>query len=344
MAESDRIKRRLLQEAVQENLDVLQGVRRRSARRAERAPWLRSGLFLLIPAALFGASLLLPGTRRAGAPLAASPAASPPPVVAPSTAGDTAAIAPEEAIAAISLPAPAAVDPAVFALAVRRVVLDPGHGGDSHGAQSGDLREKELTLDIAHRLRRVLEARNFAVALTRDADRDLALGERVALANREPADIFVSIHLNWFAGGSNRGVETYYLGPTEDPFLEQLAESENRDSGYGLADFRRLLEGVYTGVRTNESRRLAESVQDELYRSLAAVNPELQNRGVKTAPFIVLVGTGMPAILAEVSCLSSQEETALLRDPAYRQRIADALADGISGYARTVSHDDQKGT
>lgn len=343
MADSDRMKRRLLREAVQENLDVLQGVRRRAPRRAERAPWLRSGLFLLIPAALFGASLLLPGSRRSGAPLEAASTAASPEVVAPNTAGGT-AIAPEQAIAAVSLPAPTPVDPAVFALEVRRVVLDPGHGGESHGAQAGGLLEKELTLDIAQRLRRVLESRNFAVALTRDADRDLALGERVALANREPADIFVSIHLNWFAGGSNRGVETYYLGPTEDPFLKQLAESENRDSGYGLADFRRLLEGVYTGVRTNESRRLAESVQDELYRSLAAVSPDLQNRGVKTAPFIVLVGTGMPAILAEVSCLSSEEETALLRDPAYRQRIADALAEGISGYARTVAHDDQKGT
>jgi N-acetylmuramoyl-L-alanine amidase len=166
---------------------------------------------------------------------------------------------------AASLPAPAALDPAVFALAVRRVVLDPGHGGRSRGAEAaGGLLEKELTLDIAERLQAVLQREAFEVRLTRDRDQDLELDDRAAIANREAADIFVSIHLNWFAGGSNRGVETYYLGPTGDPFLKDLAESENRDSGYSLADFRRLLEGVYTGVRSSESRRLAESVQSEL--------------------------------------------------------------------------------
>jgi N-acetylmuramoyl-L-alanine amidase len=251
---------------------------------------------------------------------------------------------PEAVVEPESLQAPAALDPAVFSLAVRRVVVDPGHGGDSHGAEApGGLLEKELTLDIAQRLRALLEEKNFEVALTRRGDEDLALGERVALANSESADIFVSIHLNWFSGNSNRGVETYYLGPTEDPFLKRLAESENRDSGYSLTDFRRLLEGVYAGVRAGESRRLAESVQSELYRSLRAVNPELRDRGVKTAPFIVLVGTGMPAILAEVSCLSSEEEAALLRDPAYRQRIAGALAAGIQGYSNAVSNGEQKG-
>jgi N-acetylmuramoyl-L-alanine amidase len=336
MAEPDRMKRRLVREAVQENLDTLQGVRRPPARRPERGTWLRSGLFLLTPAALFGASLLIHTPQR-------SSAVEPAPVPA-----ERRLLAPEPAptvTLASSLPAPAALDPAVFALAVRRVVLDPGHGGRSRGAEApGGLLEKELTLDIAERLRSVLERESFEVSLTRDRDTDIDLDDRAALANRETADIFVSIHLNWFAGGSNRGVETYYLGPTADPFLKVLAESENRDSGYSLADFRRLLEGVYTGVRSSESRRLAESVQGELYRSLRAVNPALQDRGVKTAPFIVLVGTGMPAILAEVSCLSSEEETALLKDPAYRQRIADALAAGINGYARAVSNGEQKGS
>jgi N-acetylmuramoyl-L-alanine amidase len=335
MAEPDRMKRRLVREAVQENLDTLQGVRRPPARRPERGGWLRSGLFLLTPAALFGASLLIHTPQRSSA-------------VEPAPAAER-RIAPPATSASLtlasSLPAPAALDPAVFALAVRRVVLDPGHGGRSRGAEApGGLLEKELTLDNAERLRTVLERESFEVRLTRDRDEDIELDDRAALANRETADIFVSIHLNWFSGGSNRGVETYYLGPTADPFLKVLAESENRDSGYSLADFRRLLEGVYTGVRSSESRRLAESVQGELYRSLRAVNPALQDRGVKTAPFIVLVGTGMPAILAEVSCLSSEEETALLKDPAYRQRIADALAAGINGYARAVSNGEQKGS
>lgn len=332
MAEPDRIKRRLVREAVQENIDTLQGVRRPRPRRQENGGgWLRSSLFLLTPAALFGASLLLHDPQLGSA---VERLAAPVPV---RQAGMVTPVS--------SLPAPEALDPALFSLAVRRVVVDPGHGGKSRGAEApGGLIEKELTLDIAQRLRSLLEQQSFEVALTRSSDQDVELDDRAELANRDAADIFVSIHLNWFAGGRNRGVETYYLGPTEDPFLRSLAESENRDSGYTLADFRRLLEGVYTGVRTSESRRLAESVQGELYRSLREINPQLQDRGVKTAPFIVLVGTGMPAILAEVSCLSSEEEAALLRDPAYRQRIADALAAGISGYARSVLQGDQKGT
>lgn len=335
MAEPDRIKRRLVREAVQENIDTLQGVRRPRPRRQENGGgWLRSSLFLLTPAALFGASLLLHDPQLGSAVERLAAPAAPVPV---RQAGMVTPVS--------SLPAPEALDPALFSLAVRRVVVDPGHGGKSRGAEApGGLIEKELTLDIAQRLRSLLEQQSFEVALTRSSDQDVELDDRAELANRDAADIFVSIHLNWFAGGRNRGVETYYLGPTEDPFLRSLAESENRDSGYTLADFRRLLEGVYTGVRTSESRRLAESVQGELYRSLREINPQLQDRGVKTAPFIVLVGTGMPAILAEVSCLSSEEEAALLRDPAYRQRIADALAAGISGYARSVLQGDQKGT
>ncbi len=341
MPEPDRMKLRLVREAVQENVDTLQGVRRRPARRSARGAWLRSGLFLLTPAALFGGSLLLHGPQR-GSAVEPGPAA--PGLTRVADAAPRRLEAAPDTIAA-SLPAPAALDPALFALAVRRVIVDPGHGGKSRGAEApGGLVEKELTLDIAERLRTVLERDSFEVRLTRSRDEDVGLDDRAAMANRETADIFVSIHLNWFASGSNRGVETYYLGPTEDPFLKKLAETENRDSGYSLADFRQLLEGVYTGVRSNESRRLAESVQGELFRSLRDLNPQLQDRGVKTAPFIVLVGTGMPAILAEVSCLSSKEEAALLRDPAYRQRIADALAAGISGYAQAVSHGEQKGT
>jgi N-acetylmuramoyl-L-alanine amidase len=335
------MKRRLVREAVQENVDTLQGVRRLPARRKERDSWLRSGLYLLTPAVLFAGSLLLHEPQR-GSAVERAPTA---PELSRAADAPAGRLEGSPDTVGASLPAPAALDPTLFALTVRRVVIDPGHGGKSRGAEApGGLVEKELTLDIAERLRSVLERQSFDVRLTRDRDQDVELDDRAAIANRDTADIFVSIHLNWFAGGNNRGVETYYLGPTEDPFLRRLAETENRDSGYSLADFRRLLEGVYTGVRSNESRRLAESVHGELFRSLRALNPELQDRGVKTAPFIVLVGTGMPAILAEVSCLSSQDEAALLRDPAYRQRIADALAAGISGYARAVSHGEQKGT
>jgi N-acetylmuramoyl-L-alanine amidase len=230
--------------------------------------------------------------------------------------------------------APQPVDAAVFPLAVRKVVIDAGHGGDSTGTRTpqGTL-EKDLTLDIAQRLQRLLVQQSFQVVMTRDADRDVSLKERGALANRIGADIFVSIHLNWIENRRSGGLETYYMGPTDDPYLTRLAASENRESGYSLADMRRLLDRIYAGVRQEKSRKLAETVQSALFQSLGKLSPEIQNRGVKTAPFIVLLTTEMPAILAEVSSLSNEDEARLLTKPLYRQYIAEALAKGIRAYA-----------
>ena len=336
MSEPDRLKRRLLREVVQENLDTLQGVRRPSARRRSRAAaWRRSALLLLAPVALFGSSLLL----HSPAPGYATPRTPPPAPPPPQRLLNTTETPPT------SLLAPSPVDPALFSLAVRRVVLDPGHGGEDRGAEArGGLLEKELTVEIASRVRALLQSRAFDVLMTRSADQGVPLRRRADIANSSAADVFVSIHLNWIVGQPNCGVETYYLGPTDDPLLKDLTATENRDSGYNLADFRSLLDSVYAGVRQNESRRLAESVQRKLFRSLQSINPDLQDRGVKTAPFIVLVGTGMPAVLAEVSCLSNTEEAALLHEGAYRQRIAEALAAGIEDYAQGVLNAKQKGS
>ncbi len=326
MSERERVKRRLLREAVQENLDTMRGLPRplRRRRRRARLGLLGPGWLVLVPAALLAPSLAHPPARaRAPAPF---------PVPAEQEAPAT---APDILPAPAALPAPRPIDPAVFPLAVRRVVVDPGHGGASQGSIAPrGLLEKDLTLDIAERLERLLEARAIEVVLTRRGDDSLPLGERTALANGAGADLFLSIHLNWFASRSSRGVETYYLGPTDDPELVARAAAENRDSGYSMAEFKRLLEGVYADVRQAESRRLAEAVQGELHRSLAAVNPAVEDRGVKTAPFLVLVGTQMPAVLAEVSCLSNDDEAALLRRADYRQRIAGALAAGVHAYAR----------
>ncbi|MCB1054353.1 MAG: N-acetylmuramoyl-L-alanine amidase, partial [Acidobacteria bacterium] len=150
-------------------------------------------------------------------------------------------------------------------------------------------------------------------------------------------DIFVSIHVNWIEQREIRGVETYFLGATDDPYLRAIAAAENKDSGYSLADFRSIMEGVYAGVRQDESRRLAQAVQRQLFASLKGVNPALRNRGVKTAPFVVLVSSEMPAVLVEVSCLSNDEEAALLTKPLYREYIARALSSGIRDYADSLS-------
>jgi N-acetylmuramoyl-L-alanine amidase len=234
--------------------------------------------------------------------------------------------------------APVPIDLAVLPLGVRKIVIDPGHGGKDAGTSApGGLAEKEVTLDISIRLRHLLEQAAFEVVMTRDKDEAVPLRQRTAMANAQGADLFVSIHLNWIDGGQARGMETYYLGPTEDPVLLQLAAQENRDSGYSLADFRKLLDYIYLSVRRDESRRLAESVQRTLVTALRRKRPALVNRGVKTAPFAVLAGTEMPAILAEVACLSHPEEAHLLATPQYRQDIAQALLEGIRAYAQALN-------
>lgn len=323
MTAGERVKRNLVRAAVQENLELIQGLRP-SRLRTRRSAWRRPALLLAAAVALGSSVEWRPFAARATAagglpPLAGAPAGS--------TALEVAASP------SVQLAPRGPLDPKVLPLAVRTVVLDPGHGGTQLGTVApGGLIEKDLTLDIAERLRARLEAARFRVLMTRESDTTVALQDRAAAANAGGGDIFVSVHLNWIET-RRRGVETYYLGATEDPFLTRLAAAENRDSGYSYADTRRLLDGIYADLRREESRRLAQSVQQRLHHALREVNPELQDRGVKTAPFLVLVGTGMPAILAEVSCLSNDEEVAMLRDPGYRQRIADALFAGITGYA-----------
>ncbi|HWN43584.1 MAG TPA: N-acetylmuramoyl-L-alanine amidase [Thermoanaerobaculia bacterium] len=327
----DRLKRQLLREVVQDNVDLAEG---RLPRGLKRRPnvGLRALMLVLLSLGLFGSTRLIPSLESPGAPAAAQPA--PIPVA---TVAKVPIPPPMPPIQPMPTTAPTPVDAAVFPLAVRKIALDPGHGGDSLGTQAPrGLVEKELTLDIAQRVRKLLEADSFEVVMTREQDRSVSLEERGLAANRDGADIFVSIHLNWIENLKARGVETYYLGATDDPYLTRLAAAENRESGYSMADMRGLLDRIYAGVRQEKSRTLAEVVQASLFRSLGKVNPGIENRGVKAAPFIVLLATEMPAILAEVSCLSNEDEAELLTKPLYRQYIADALAAGIRSYADVV--------
>ena len=182
--------------------------------------------------------------------------------------------------------------------------------------------------------RRCSSSDGFEVVATRDADRTIALRERARLANESRSDIFLSIHVNALIKHTEaRGIETYFLGATNDPKLTQLAAAENRVSGYSIADMRALLDGVYADARRDESHELAKAVQKQLFTTLRKSDPGLENWGVKRAPFLVLVATDMPAVLAEVGCISNEKEAAMLRRPEYRQKIADALFHGIRGYA-----------
>jgi N-acetylmuramoyl-L-alanine amidase len=354
VANVERLKRRLVRELVQENLDLIHGAfPRRRPRRSSLGIALRATALVLVPVALLGSTRLLstfapsnPVSAPAPLPLTTSPgppaqaAARPPRPLAPAVGPGASALA--------FAPPQAPVDAAVFPLAVRRVVLDPGHGGESLGTRAPlgpqGLAEKDLTLDIARRVERLLEDDAFEVVLTRAGDHTVSLRERAELANQAKGDVFVSIHVNWIETRETRGVETYFVGPTDDPFVTRLAAAENRGSGYSLADLRPLLDRLYAGVRQDNSRRLAEVVQQSLYRSLGKVNPQLGDRGIKSAPFLVLLSTEMPAILAEVSCLSNEEEARLLNKPLYRQYIAKALADGVRSYADAVARAGEKGT
>ena len=321
----DRVKRRMLREAVAENLDVMRGMPPRALRPAHRwvRLWLRRVPLLLVAVVVAGSSYQFANSGGQAIPPVVSAA-----IVRSGQAGLPVLHAPDakESVERVTA--------SVFPLAVHRVVLDAGHGGTDPGAAASEVFEKEITLDIGRRLKTLLETNGFDVVVTRDADRTIALRDRAKLANDSRGDIFVSIHVNALERHTeSRGIETYYLGATDDPSLRELAAQENRVSGYSVSDMRRLLEGVYADARRDESHHLATAVQKKLYETLRREDAGLENWGVKRAPFLVLVATDMPAVLAEVGCISNEKESAMLRTPEYRQKIAHALFDGIRAYA-----------
>jgi N-acetylmuramoyl-L-alanine amidase len=319
----DRVKRQMLREAVAENLETIEGVVARPRLRTSTSSWL--GWSLLAAVAVSLVATLKPTSAGRGTPQPDEFVGAGIPTRPGATEADSAAPP--------GLAAPRAIDPALFRLAVRRVVIDPGHGGSDPGAMMRGMREKEITLDIARRLAALLRADAFDVVMTREGDETLTLQQRVQAANAASGDVFLSIHVNSIPTPLRRGVETYVLGPTTDPHVERLAGAENFGSGYSLADFRRLLEGVYVDVRHDESRRFAQAVQGKMFATLRRANPALQDRSVKQAPFVVLVGTEMPGVLSEVSCISNDEDARLLKQSQYRQGIAEALAGGVRAYA-----------
>jgi N-acetylmuramoyl-L-alanine amidase len=328
MATARRLRQSILREAIRENVDVIEGRLPRGLRRSDR--WrrvlFRVTAFVVVPLALFLSINALTTGRgeRTDVLVVTSPSAAP---RAPATAVNP----------------PNGLEPTLFHLEVRSVVIDPGHGGADPGATSSGVAEKDVTLDVARRLKDLLVAQKVAASLTREGDTTLSLRDRVAFANSKKADLFVSIHVNSLpAVKEMRGVETYVLGTTTDPHVQRLALDENRSSGYTMADFRRLLEGVLADSRQGESRKFAEAVHGGLVTSLRPVVPRLQDRGVRSAPFAVLIATEMPGILAEVSTVSNEEEARHLRDPGYRQQIARALSSGILAYAESRNHPPSK--
>lgn len=222
-------------------------------------------------------------------------------------------------------------------LGVSRVVIDAGHGGHDPGAQSNGVSESELTLDIALRVRRLLEKQpGVEVVLTRDSDVFIPLEERTAIANREGADLFLSIHANASRNPKARGVETYFLNFASNPAAEAVAARENSASGRAMHSLPDIVRAIALNNKIDESRDFADRVQRSMVHRLSARNKQVRDLGVKQAPFVVLIGAAMPSVLAEISFLTHKQEGQLLKSSAYRQQIAEALLDAVVGYQQSL--------
>jgi len=218
-------------------------------------------------------------------------------------------------------------------LSVSRIVIDAGHGGHDPGAQGNGLNEAELTLDVALRLQKLLDKQpGVEVVMTRGTDTFIPLQERTAIANREGADLFLSIHANASRNPQARGVETYFLNFATNREAEAVAARENAGSGQPMHNLPDIVKAIALNNKINESRDFADIVQKAMVRRLAARSKQVRDLGVKQAPFVVLIGAGMPSVLAEISFVTHKQEGALLRTAAYRQQIAQALLDAIVEY------------
>ncbi|WP_373501109.1 N-acetylmuramoyl-L-alanine amidase [Desulfococcus sp.] len=222
-----------------------------------------------------------------------------------------------------------------FALGVRRIVIDAGHGGHDGGAPGylRGVREKDVVLGIARRLsKKIRRELGCEVIMTRDSDRFLTLEERTAIANTKNADLFISIHCNASKNNGLYGIETYYLNLATDNDAILVAARENATSRKSISDLQSILNDLMQNSKINESSRLAGSVQNSLYRHMKRKYSHISNKGVKQAPFYVLLGAQMPSILVETSFISNKRECERLTSADYQEDLCQAIVKGIRGY------------
>ena len=224
-------------------------------------------------------------------------------------------------------------------LKVGRIVIDAGHGGHDSGTLGADgLQEKDVVLDVALRLGKLLHDRLGAdIIYTRSDDTFIPLESRTAIANKAQADLFLSIHANSSPDPSARGVETYYLNFTSDPTALDVAARENAVSDQSIHQLSDLVKKIALKDKISESREFAADIESSLYSGLHSGNEGLKNRGVKKAPFVVLIGANMPSILAEISFVTNPRDASQLRDPEYRERVAESLYRGVARYKGGLS-------
>jgi N-acetylmuramoyl-L-alanine amidase len=228
----------------------------------------------------------------------------------------------------------------VLGLKLGRVVIDAGHGGRDVGTRgSTGLYEKDLVLDVSRRLGALIEARlGSEVVYTRPDDTYIGLEERTRIANEKKADLFLSIHANSSPIKSAAGVEMYYLNFTTSKAAMDTAARENASSSRSIYDLKDLLQKIALKDKIDESREFAQALQNSLNSLETKGNAAAHNRGLKRAPFIVLIGAQMPSVLAEIGFLTNPGDEALLKKPEYREKLAEALYKGIANYAETLSH------
>jgi N-acetylmuramoyl-L-alanine amidase len=224
-------------------------------------------------------------------------------------------------------------------LKIGKIVIDPGHGGHDTGTIGPDgLQEKDLVLEVGRKLGKLLESRLGAeVVYTRKDDTFIPLETRTAIANQQRADLFISIHANSSSDETARGVETYYLNFTSSPEALEVAARENAVSEKSIYELQDLVKKIALKEKIEESREFAGDVQESLHSGLASKSPAIRNRGVKKAPFIVLIGANMPSILADISFVSNPTDEHRLETSEYRQRIAESLYRGIAKYVNGLS-------
>ncbi len=221
---------------------------------------------------------------------------------------------------------------------IRRIVVDPGHGGHDPGAigQSG-LQEKDVTLAIGLKLREKLKDElGLDVVMTRSTDVFIPLEERTAIANKVGADLFISIHANASPNHNASGIETYYLNLAKTEKVAQLAAKENGTSLEKVSTLQAILFDLMANYKLNDSAHLADEVQRAVYKAKRARYADARNLGVKQGPFYVLVGATMPSILVETAFISNTTEEARLRDPAFHDLIADGIVEGVRDYISSL--------
>lgn len=229
-------------------------------------------------------------------------------------------------------------------LKIGRIVIDAGHGGHDSGTLGvGGIEEKDVVLDVALRLGKLLHDRLGAeIVYTRADDTFIPLETRTAIANKAQADLFISVHANSSPDADARGVEVYYLNFTSDPDAMRVASRENAVSTESVHELSDLVKKIALKDKIDESKELATDVDASLYAGLAKGNTGLKNRGVKKAPFVVLIGANMPSILAEISFVTNPKDAAELSQPEYRERVAESLYRGVARYAQTINGDTKK--